>query len=181
MAYKPSKRRLVQVEEMQLDIKPVMNLMVVLIPLLLAGSEFTKLAIKELNLPPQKAGGAGAGENENTPKEEKKLLGLKITISDRGFYIANDVMVIPGTEEGKPTIPLLPDGRYDYDGLKQKLIEIKEKIVGKGFEDENMAIIAAEAKIEYQTLVKVMDIIETYEKDGQVKELFPQIAFGTFI
>lgn len=180
MAYKPSKRRLVQIEEMQLDIKPVMNLMVVLIPLLLAGAEFTKLAIKELNLPPQKAGG-GAGEGENTPKEEKKLLGLKITITDEGFYIANDVMVIPGSESGKPTVAKLPDGSYDYATLKQKLIEIKEKIVGKGFEDENMAIIAAEANVEYQELIKVMDTIETYEKDGKIMELFPQIAFGTFI
>lgn len=178
MAFKPSKRRLVQIEEMQLDIKPVMNLMVVLIPLLLAGAEFTKLALKELNLPPQKTGGGG-GE-EGAPKEEKKLLGLKITITDEGFYIANDVMVLPGTEEGKPTVPMV-DGNYDYDGLKKRLVEIKEKIVGQGFEDENMVILTAEGNIEYQVLIKIMDICETYEKDNEIKELFPQVAFSTFI
>ncbi|GAB4174030.1 MAG: hypothetical protein Kow00108_08920 [Calditrichia bacterium] len=180
MAYKPSMRRIIQVEEMSLDIKPVMNLMVVLIPLLLAGSEFTKLAIKELNLPPAKSG-AGAGQGDETPKEDKKLLGLKIIITDQGFTIANDVMVIPGAEEGKPTVPLLPDGTYDYKTLKEKLIEIKEKVAGKGFEDENMAILSAEPQIEYQILIKVMDYIEVYEKDGTIKELFPQQAFGAFI
>ena len=179
MAYKPSLRRLIEVEDMDLDIKPVMNLMVVLIPLLLAGSEFTKLAIKELNLPPAKNGGDGGGEE--TPEEEKKLLGLKVIITDQGFSIANEVMVIKGAEEGKPTFPLLADGSYDYDGLVAKLIEIKEKVEGKGFTDDKMAVITAEGQIEYQVLIFVMDKIEKYKIDDQTKELFPQIAFGAMI
>jgi hypothetical protein len=60
MAYKPSLRRTQKLEPMSLDIRPVMNLMVVLIPLLLAGSVWTKLAIKQLNLPPKSAGGGAA-------------------------------------------------------------------------------------------------------------------------
>ena len=180
MAYKPSMRRLIEVEDMALDIKPVMNLMVVLIPLLLAGSEFTKLAIKELNLPPAKNGGGGGGEEE-TPEEEKKLLGLKVIITDQGFSIANEVMVIQGAEEGKPTFPRLADGSYDFDGLVNKLIEIKEKVDGKGFTDDKMAVITAEGQVEYQILIKVMDQIETYEKDEEIKELFPQVAFGAMI
>ena len=42
MAYKPSERRSGQGLVLELDIKPVMNLMVVLIPLLLAGVEYVK-------------------------------------------------------------------------------------------------------------------------------------------
>ena len=86
MAYKPSLRRLIEVEDMDLDIKPVMNLMVVLIPLLLAGSEFTKLAIKELNLPPAKNGGGGGGDE--TPEEELEMA------------LAHDEMVIVCWEPG---------------------------------------------------------------------------------
>ncbi len=178
MAYKPSMRRMVQIEEMELDIKPVMNLMVVLIPLLLAGSEFTKLAIKELNLPPAKGGNGGGDE---APKETEKKLGLKIIITDLGFTIANDFMVMQGAEEGKPTVPRLADGSYDYEDLKAKLIEIKEKVQGKGFSDERMAVITAEPQVEYQILIKIMDKIETYEKDGEIRELFPQVAFGAII
>lgn len=59
MAYKPSLRRTQKLEEMKLDIRPVMNLMVVLIPLLLAGSVWTKLSIKQLNLPPKTQGQGG--------------------------------------------------------------------------------------------------------------------------
>ena len=179
MAYKPSMRRLIEVEEMALDIKPVMNLMVVLIPMLLAGAEFTKLAIKEINLPPAQSG--SGGDEDETPKEDKKNLGLKIIITDLGFTIANDVMVMPGAEEGKPTVPRLEDGSYDIDGLKAKLIEIKGKVEGKGFNDEKLAIITAERQIEYQLLINVMDNIETYEVDETTKELFPQIAFGAII
>ena len=47
MAYKPSMRRSGQSADIELDIKPVMNLMVVLIPLLLAGVEMVKLSIIE--------------------------------------------------------------------------------------------------------------------------------------
>ena len=42
MAYKPSARRSSDELEMDLDIRPIMNLMVVLIPLLLQGSEWVK-------------------------------------------------------------------------------------------------------------------------------------------
>jgi biopolymer transport protein ExbD len=59
MAFKPSMRRSGQNLDMELDIKPVMNLMVVLIPLLLAGVEMVKLSIIEIDLPPSKAAGSG--------------------------------------------------------------------------------------------------------------------------
>ena len=51
MAYKPSARRSGVTADIELDIKPVMNLMVVLIPLLLAGVEMVKLSIIEIDLP----------------------------------------------------------------------------------------------------------------------------------
>ena len=61
MAFKPSARRLSQSLEMDLDIRPVMNLMVVLIPLLLAGTVLVELSIIEINLPPAQSGGRRPG------------------------------------------------------------------------------------------------------------------------
>ena len=52
MAFKPSMRAHNKITEIPLDIRPVMNLMVVLIPILLYSAEFVKLSIRELNLPP---------------------------------------------------------------------------------------------------------------------------------
>ena len=59
MPYSPSKRLRHSSEYVSANITPMMNLMVVLIPLLLASAEYVRLGIIELNLRPA-AAGAGA-------------------------------------------------------------------------------------------------------------------------
>ncbi|NOX36180.1 MAG: hypothetical protein GXO78_01465 [Calditrichaeota bacterium] len=181
MAYKPSMRRHLKIQEIPLDIRPVMNLMVVLIPLLLSSAVFTKLAIQELNLPPAK-GGTGTGTEK--PTEEEKRLELKVLISKRGFYIGSRAGYLTGeaNTEADPAVPLNPDGSYDFKTLQQKLIEIKEKIAGMGFTDEKMVIISAEADIAYKHIVKAIDYISTYtDEEGREQELFPAIAIGQIL
>lgn len=185
MAYKPSLRRTQKIEEMKLDIRPVMNLMVVLIPLLLAGSVWTKLAIKQLNLPP-KTVGEGMGELDK-PMEIQKRLGLNIIISREGFYVGSASGFL---QEGKqsrsegapPTIPLKTDGDLDFDMLQSKLIEIKGRILETDFSDKNAIILTAEADIPYKHVIKTMDNITVYvDQDGAMQELFPQIIIGQVV
>jgi biopolymer transport protein ExbD len=180
MAFKPSARRNTQTLDLDLDIRPVMNLMVVLIPLLLAGTVFLKLAILEIDLPPTASGG-GAGDEANQPeKEQEKKLSLKIIITKQGFTIASASAILSGGEAGEgPTVPVNSEGEYNFGGLKEKLIEIKKQIDGKGFKDENSAIITASRDIEYQTIVFVIDAMRMYEDEqNNPKLLFPQINFG---
>ncbi len=185
MAYKPSLRRTVTVEEMKLDIRPVMNLMVVLIPLLLAGSVWTKLAIKQLNLPPKTAGGGGAEMNK--PVEVEKRLGLNIIISKEGFFIGSASGFLQKEESKKeagapPTIPLKDDGSYDYEGLQGKLKEIKKKVEATDFTDKNAIILTAEADIAYKHVIKTMDNTTLYfNEEGNLMELFPQIIIGQVV
>ena len=181
MAYKPSQRRSGQSLDLELDIKPVMNLMVVLIPLLLAGVEYVKLSIVEIDLPPAQAGGGGAGE-ENPEKEKEKRLGLKIAITNDGFSLATSSAIMSGEEGEGPTVPLNTENDFDYDTLKDKLIELKKLIADKGFKDKESAVITAGASIEYQVIINVMDAILSYEDDeGNIQPLFPQINFGQVI
>lgn len=182
MAYKPSLRRHMQVEEVPLDIRPIMNLMVVLIPILLYSAEFVKLSIRELNLPPATSG-EGISE-ENKPREQEKRLFLTVLISKRGFYIGTrgGFLSGEGKSENEPSIPLNEDGSYNYEELQQKLIELKEKIADQGFADEKSAIISAEADIPYKSIVKIMDYITVFQdEEGNDKELFPQINIGQVI
>lgn len=183
MAYKPSLRRKSDELDMELDIRPVMNLMVVLIPLLIAGAEWVKLGIIEINVPPAKdAGGPGAGEGQNEEKEVAKKLGLTIAVSQKGITIGNAGMILSGEEGEGPTINMLDDGEYDYAKLREKLIEIKKKIVGKGFKDESRAVLTASADIEYQVIVKVMDQLQTYtDEEENVLALFPEINFSKIL
>lgn len=185
MAYKPSMRRHQKIEAMALDIRPVMNLMVVLIPLLLAGSVWTKLAIRELNLPPKKAGGRSV-ETEK-PYEQQKRLGLQVIISKNGFYIGTRSGYLQAEEakreEGAPpSVPLKENGTYDFKTLQQKLIQIKEKIKNTDFADKDAIILTAEADILYKYIIKTMDYVTTYEdENGFKRDLFPQIIIGQII
>ncbi len=182
MAYKPSMRRHMQVEEIPLDIRPVMNLMVVLIPILLYSAEFVKLSIRELNLPPASSG-QGLSEQEKPPEPEKRLY-LTILISKRGFYIGTrgGYLSGEGKTEDEPSIPLNEDGSYNYDVLQEKLIELRGKIQGQGFADEKSAIISAEADIPYKDIIKVMDYITIYrDEEGKQQQLFPQVNIGQVI
>jgi biopolymer transport protein ExbD len=186
MAYKPSLRRTSVIEQASLEIRPVMNLMVCLIPLLLAGSVWTKLAIKQLNLPPKTAGGPGTAEMEK-PVEIEKRLGLNVIISKEGFFIGSasgflQIGTQQQTEGAPPTIPLLADGTLDYKALQEKLKEIKEKVITTDFNDKNAIIVTAEANIPYKYLIKTMDYVAMYlDQDASVKELFPQIIIGQVV
>lgn len=183
MAYKPSLRRKSDDIDMELDIRPVMNLMVVLIPLLIAGAEWVKLGIIEINVPPAKsAEGPGAGENQNEQKEKAKKLGLTIAVSETGITIGNAGMILAGEEGEGPTIAKAEDGSYDYAKFREKLIEIKKKVLGKGFVDENRAVLTASADIEYQVIISIMDNLQTYQdNEDQIQSLFPEINFSKIL
>ncbi len=169
MAFKPSAKRSTKIESTELDLRPIMNMMCILIPLLLSCSRFVKNSWLELNLPPV-GGGAAAGPSdskEDKPKEEPRKVGLKLVITEKGFTIAGNSVVLSGAAGGGPTLPRLSDGKYDFLGLDQKLKEAVKTIGGKGFEDERVIIITAEDVIEYQTIITTMDIITA----AAVKEL----------
>lgn len=182
MAYKPSMRRSGVSLEMELNITPVMNLMVVLIPLLLLGVEMVKLSIVEIDLPPASAG-AGKGANEQNPEKEKeKKLGLKIAILSNGISLATASAVMSGEQGDGPTVPIQTDGEQNLDLLKEKLVELKKAIADKGFKDQNTAIITAGKDIEYQVIIHILDVIQSYEDDsGDIQPLFPQVNFGQVV
>lgn len=168
MAFKPSARRSIKVENTELDLRPIMNMMCILIPLLLSCSQFVKNSWLELNLPPVGGGSSSSSEDkQDKPKEEPRKVGLKLVITEKGFTIAGNTVVLSGAAGGGPTLPKLSDGKYDFEGLDQKLKDAVKAIGGKGFEDERVIIITAEDVIEYQTIVTTMDIIGA----SAVKEL----------
>ena len=182
MAYKPSMRRSKVPDDIELNITPVMNLMVVLIPLLLLGVEMVKLSIIEIDLPPASAGAGNKGDDKNPEKEKEKKLGLKIAITSNGISLATASAVMSGEQGEGPTVPIQADGEQNLDMLKEKLIEIKKAIVEQKFKDQNTAIITAGKDIEYQVIIHILDIIQSYKDDaGDIQPLFPQVNFGQVV
>lgn len=155
MAFKPSARRTVKVESTELDLRPIMNMMCILIPLLLSCSQFVKNTYIALNLPPL-GGGGGGGSEQKEP--EKPKVGLKLVMTEKGMTIAGNAAVLAGDAGGGPTLPKI-NNKHDYTGLEKKIKELTKAISGKGFEDERVIIITAEDAVEYQDIVTAMDII----------------------
>lgn len=177
MAFKPSKRSRRPQESADPNLTPVMNLMVVLIPLLLSSAQFIKLGMIEINLPPASSGTVVQTE---MPKEVEKKLDLTVTITDEGFYLASSVAVALGESGEGPTIPKKADGEYDYQQLNELLARIKKKAVGV-FKDTDQIVIVAEPEIEYQTVVSTMDAARTYKEEINVLPLFPSVALSATV
>jgi biopolymer transport protein ExbD len=185
MAYKPSLRRASNPQSADLDIRPVMNLMVVLIPLLLAGAEFVKLSVIEVNLPPRQSGGGGGGKQNDKPQEKKeKKLQLSLAVTDKGIYIASPAGVLGGEanaqgDETGPTVPVTSEGKHNLKVLKDKLIDIKKKIAGQDFKDNDVITLTAAKDTGLQVIIDIMDVVQTYkDESGQPQELFPKVQFG---
>ena len=178
MAYRPSKKAKHGYEDVHLNIAPMMNLMVVLIPLLLTSAEFVKLGVIELNLPPTASGPEGQKLAE-LPQEDIRKLDLTVTITDRGFFISSSLAVLSGEKEGEPTIPLDTTG-YDFQSLSARLYEIKQK-AGNRFPDIEHIIIMAEPDIDYQTIISTMDASRSIIINEQQENLFPIVSLSAGI
>ncbi len=148
-------------ETAELNITAFMNLMVILVPFLLITAVFSRLAILELNLP-------GSSTEPVDPQEQAFQLEVivrqeKIEVGDRNQGLLG---VYPNDVDG-----------YDYEALRVKLEELKER-----YPKKSDASILLEQDIAYDTLVQVMDTVrvrESIEDDSIVRsDLFPDISIG---
>lgn len=177
MAFQPSKRSSQKFEQVQLNMTPIMNLMVVLIPLLLSSATWVKIGVIDLNLPPT----VGAQVAQlSAPKETKRNLDLAVTITEEGFYVSSSLEVMKGIKKGEPTIPLKKDGSYDYKALSKKLYEIKKRAEGE-FDDLSNIVIQANPEIHYQLLISTMDASRQIKVKKKKIVLFPDVSLAAGI
>ncbi len=162
MAIRPSKSRRHLDAVTDIDLTPVMNVFIIIIPFLLLTAVFAKTAIIDVYLPQE--GGAEAGASaQQAPKTP-----LIIKVTGAGFTLdglGKGIHVPKGASD------------YDYKKLTEKLSELKNS-----HPQSEEAIILFEPKIQYEVVIKVMDASrETYYmKDGlNVKRaLFPAVSLG---
>ncbi len=174
MAYRPSFRKTIDPESIELNMTPIMNLMVCMIPLLLSTASFIKIGVIDLNLPP--AVGTSATHLE-APKEIQKKLDLAITITKEGFYISSSLAILKGVDGEGPTIPMIEKNKYNFEELTKKLYDIKKKALGS-YSDTNNIIIQAEPDIKYQLLVDTMDAARLIKIDDRTYTLFPEVSLA---
>jgi biopolymer transport protein TolR len=150
-------------ETAEINLVPYMDIVTNIIIFLLA-SVVQQVPMGNINISSPTLG-AGAGAAETEP--ETPPLNLTVTVAQNGFIVAGSGAVI------RP-IPKLPNGQYDFDGLNNKLIEIKKEIA----HGETKATFNADSYVPYEMVVKTLDAMR---EDKQGKPLFPDIVFAAGI
>jgi len=105
----------------ELNLVPIMGLIVILIPMLLLMVVFTAIGVININAPKLSVGPA----SDEPPDPDKKPLNLTIGVSEKGYTIAATGGVLPGqAPEGEaqsgPTIPTSTGGPCDGAGVDPK-------------------------------------------------------------
>jgi len=143
-----------------LNIVPMIDMMVILVFFLLFTAVFSNTNILELNLP---------APNSSVP-ELPKGLQLEVIVRKNTIEIA---------DRNSGVLRALPrkEGEYDYKGLSEFLQFVKSK-----YPTVMAANVLMEEDIPYDVLVQTMDSVRLFEKDDAPAftkvELFPDISVG---
>lgn len=170
MAFKPSARRKSEEGPEELDLTPYMNFVMILIPVIMQASEYIKLAMIPINLPPAPGGQTDGGPVEQETPEE--TLDLAVAITSGGFTIT-------AASARLPIIPLKDDD-YDYEKLNQDLWKLKQQAQGK-YPDDTKIVIASGQDVRYEVIVKTMDATRVYQENNRSYMMFPDVSLSSGI
>ena len=183
LAYVRRKRKIEEEDHTgtELNIVPYLDILINLIMFLLVSqAALVSLGVIDVSAPSY----SPPGPSNTPPPDPGEGANLKLTlgVAKLGFYIAAKGGVLPGekpaaegelTQDGvtrrEPTIPLKPNGKYDYAALTRKLRSIKTV-----FPKAARVYLAADSNIPYNVVVKTLD---ASRKDAK-GELFPAVAFS---
>ncbi|HWG71031.1 MAG TPA: biopolymer transporter ExbD [Steroidobacteraceae bacterium] len=143
-----------------LNIVPMIDMMVILVFFLIFTAVFSKTNILQLNLP---------ASSTAVPLDLPK--GLKLEI-----IIRPDDLVINDRNSGPLKTLANTSAGYDYDGLSEFMRRVKAQ-----FPQMTDATILPGPAVPYDTLVQVMDAVRVYElpvAPFSKAELFPDIAIA---
>jgi biopolymer transport protein ExbD len=124
----------------ELDVTTFLNLMVVLVPFLLITAVFSRLTIVELNLPSSAGGAATHAENFR----------IEVIVREAGIEISNGSAIIA-------SIPK-KDDEFDLQTLSDYMVTLK-----RDYPELDAASVLMEARIPYDYLIQVMDVVRAVE------------------
>ncbi|MGZ3768088.1 MAG: ExbD/TolR family protein [Bdellovibrio sp.] len=163
--------------EFELDLAPLLAVMVKLVPVLLVSSAFVQMMVIETELPQV--------VNEAIKREEKNPTPTNIALE----VDAKDGIRIVVTEKGQEKVETVPlkNGSFDYANLHQKLVAVK-----KGHPEIFKLELNPDGKVPYNDIVKIMDearqardnnvkfpVFDTKQgKNVETNYMFPEIIFA---
>lgn len=124
-------------QQEELNITPIMNVFMILVPFLLLCAAFTHVSMVDLSLP--------VSADPAQEEEETVELSLRVSITEAGLRVE-------GNAASLVLLPPLPSGELDFEGLARQLAQVH-----KSFPDERAVVVAAAPAVRYQPIVSVMD------------------------
>ena len=149
-------------KEEDIDVTPLLNVMVVLVAFLIFSAVFSRISIQELVLPSV----SDAKGESNSP-----AVTIEVIVRKNAMEIGDGNSIVQ-------TIPKVGN-KYDIPKLSAYLVRLKAK-----YKDKQDVTILLEPDIEYESMIQVMDAVKIAEvkKEGQEKPgkllLFPQVSIG---
>jgi biopolymer transport protein ExbD len=126
------------IELIDLDVTPVMNLFMVLIPFLVSMAVFTHIAAIDFSLPP-------AAQTNDASGGDSKELDISVVITTSGFRIV-------GTGKKLDLVPRVK-GLYQFEQLRVLLKAIKFE-----YPSQKSVVLVLDPDVLYDDIVKFMDV-----------------------
>ncbi|MBX2993582.1 MAG: biopolymer transporter ExbD [Bdellovibrionaceae bacterium] len=164
--------------EFELDLAPLLAVMVKLVPVLLISSAFVQVMVIETDLP------QAVKEAVQNQEDNKDLASVQIDVSRQEGI---KVIVAKQGQQSVEKIPVLTDGSFDLPALHKQLQKVKA---------ENPKVFRLElvpgGDISYNEIVKIMDEARksrdkdvrfpvwdsTKQKDVETDYMFPDVTFA---
>lgn len=167
--------------EFELDLAPLLAVMVKLVPVLLVSSAFVSIMMIESDLP-QVVKDAIAKQ-----EQQKETTSVQLHINGKNGI---QIIVERGGSQNVESIPLKKDGSFDYGTLHEKLVLVK-----KSHPEVFRLELAPEGNIAYKEIVKIMDearkarnksvffpVMDTKTgKDVETNYMFPDVVFANLL
>jgi biopolymer transport protein ExbD len=181
------KRRHSEADMGELNLTPIMALLVILIPVLLFAFSFFEVKVQAVSAPR-----LGPTKSTKDPKKEKPL-NLTVQITSKGFNLTQDKEFTTAPEKPIYKKRFAGEDRdeYDYPSLYSRLVAKKNQ-----YPDEKVINIAAEFDVPWHVIARTIDAARVrLEKDsytvlaeyseakpklssGEPVDLFPAVVFA---
>lgn len=167
----PSKRKKKVTALRNVNLVPLLDFIVAVIPVLLLSVSFTEYVILDASLP---AFADDSIVQENDPNNKK--LGLTVAMTDEGFVLGGTGGLL--AVEGTGTLIKKNNGKYDYQKLNDKLAEIKSN-----YPQEWSIIIVPQSDTRFEEIIMTMDSSREkmdFATNGEMKKkvMFPNVVLG---
>ena len=168
MAKKPSLRKHGEVEVEEVNLTPIMSILVILIPMLIYAFNYNEIAVQEVSLP--KTGGKAKTDGP-------KKLNLTVLVSEEGFRIKVQGESETGAPPPDKLIPMKTMTRceaeqafteYDFPGLYNELVKLRDN---RELGLEDTINVGAKDRIPWRVLARTVDTIRVRREEDMYQEL----------